>query len=187
MPFTSLCCFSHGSESASNHHKDLHEEEWFPLGRWGPWDTDGFHDLSREAKATCSGFAEPRTSRLSQILPSPELTPQFHVFGRAKSGKGWSNSCLWLLLILSASVWASAELFRGEEGSRGWGADGASSTLDKFLPFFLLEFCSSCGRISDAEMCFSLIQSKGGSVILPGSYQVSRRRRWLAMRQVSFQ
>lgn len=61
-----------------------------------------------------------------------------------------------------------------------------STTLDKFFIFSVLEFCSSCGRTSDAEMWFSLVRGKGVSVVLPGSYQASRRRRWLEMRQDSF-
>lgn len=46
-----------------------------------------------------------------------------------------------------------------------------SSTLDKFL---VLEFCSSVGRTSGAAIYFILVQSKGVSVVLLGSYQVSR-------------
>lgn len=48
-----------------------------------------------------------------------------------------------------------------------------SSTLDKFL---VLEFCSSVGRTSGAAVSFFLVQSKGISVVLLVSYQVSRRR-----------
>lgn len=85
----------------------------------------GFRDLSREAKATRGDIAEPRTSRLSQILPSPEPTPQLHVF-RAKLSQE-SDEVMPVAVadpqcfcVISPSECAtSAGLRRGEEAGRG--------------------------------------------------------------------
>lgn len=90
----------------------------------------GFHDLSREAKATRGDIAEPRTSRLPRILPrvgaklrreEDEVTPVAVADPR----------CDFRSQVCDCG---------GEEGGRGWGA-GTSSALDKF--FYLL-----CARIA---------------------------------------
>lgn len=83
------------------------------------------------------------------------------------------KQCLWLLLILGASVrslLASVQLRWGSvTGGRVTGAMGLTGALQRQTVFtiFVLDFCFCCGGTSEAEMCFILVQDKGVSVILP--------------------
>lgn len=79
----------------------------------------GFRDSSREAKATRRDIAEPRTSRLPQILPRVRAKL------RQEKDEVADPRCDFRWQVCD---------FSGEGGGRRWGA-GKSSMLDKFLPF----------------------------------------------------